>query len=288
MTNFLVSFLLFLSAISYAYEHDLAIGAIFQNEAPYLKEWIEYHKLIGVEKFYLYNNSSTDGYLEVLEPYVDSKEVTLIPWPYPFVGAEQWNAVQYIAYDDCLNRTRNVVKWLAIIDVDEFICLDQEDSLVHFLKDYENVGGLCVNWKMFGTSGIQKIPENQLLIETLTQCAEQNHPEHLTVKSIVRPECTHHCINPHWVWYQPGWWQVNADHVPFSEAFSPYVSDKKISINHYWLRDLDYMENKKLPRLRKTNPLVTLDFLKYLDVQYSKSVDKSILRFVPALRAANY
>lgn len=29
----------------------LAAAAIFQDEAPYLKEWIEYHKLIGVEHF---------------------------------------------------------------------------------------------------------------------------------------------------------------------------------------------------------------------------------------------
>jgi len=30
--------------------YTLAIAAIFKDEAPYLKEWIEYHKLVGVER----------------------------------------------------------------------------------------------------------------------------------------------------------------------------------------------------------------------------------------------
>ena len=28
---------------------ELAIAAIFRNEAPYLREWIEFHRLVGVE-----------------------------------------------------------------------------------------------------------------------------------------------------------------------------------------------------------------------------------------------
>lgn len=42
-------------------KHDyLSIGAIFKDEAPYLAEWIEFHRLVGVEHFFLYDNLSTD------------------------------------------------------------------------------------------------------------------------------------------------------------------------------------------------------------------------------------
>jgi hypothetical protein len=34
----------------------LSICAIFRHEAPYLREWIEFHKLIGAERFFLYDN----------------------------------------------------------------------------------------------------------------------------------------------------------------------------------------------------------------------------------------
>ena len=33
--------------------YDLAVVAIFKDEAPYLKEWLDYHLAAGVEHFYL-------------------------------------------------------------------------------------------------------------------------------------------------------------------------------------------------------------------------------------------
>ena len=50
----------------------LSIAAIYRNEAPYLREWIEFHKLVGVERFFLYNNESTDDHRAVLAPYVEA------------------------------------------------------------------------------------------------------------------------------------------------------------------------------------------------------------------------
>ena len=61
--------------------YGLVICAIFKNEVPYMREWIEYHLHVGVEHFYLYNNNSTDGYLDVLQPYVEKGVVTLTEWP---------------------------------------------------------------------------------------------------------------------------------------------------------------------------------------------------------------
>ena len=49
----------------------LSITAVLQNEAPYIKEWIEYHRLVGVERFYIYDNESTDNVKEILKPYID-------------------------------------------------------------------------------------------------------------------------------------------------------------------------------------------------------------------------
>ena len=49
----------------------LSLCAIVKNEAPYLPEWIEFYKLVGVEKFYIYDNDSTDNTKEVLKPYIE-------------------------------------------------------------------------------------------------------------------------------------------------------------------------------------------------------------------------
>ncbi|MBR2734192.1 MAG: glycosyltransferase family 2 protein, partial [Selenomonadaceae bacterium] len=42
------------------FAHDLAIAAILKNEGHYIKEWLDYHLLAGVDHFYLYDNDSTD------------------------------------------------------------------------------------------------------------------------------------------------------------------------------------------------------------------------------------
>ena len=54
--------------------HTLSIAAIMKNEKPYLKEWLEYHQLIGVEHFYLCDNDSNDGTEEYLQPYIKQKK----------------------------------------------------------------------------------------------------------------------------------------------------------------------------------------------------------------------
>lgn len=38
----------------------LAICAIAKDEGSYFSEWIEWHLKMGVEKFYIYDNGSTD------------------------------------------------------------------------------------------------------------------------------------------------------------------------------------------------------------------------------------
>ena len=39
--------------------YDLAVVAIMKGEEPYVKKWIDYHILAGVDYFYIYNNDST-------------------------------------------------------------------------------------------------------------------------------------------------------------------------------------------------------------------------------------
>ena len=53
------------------FKYELAIVAILKNEAPYIKEWIDYHLLAGVDHFYLYDNESEDNLKEILQPYID-------------------------------------------------------------------------------------------------------------------------------------------------------------------------------------------------------------------------
>mgnify|MGYP002522247983 CR=1 FL=1 len=48
---------------SYTKKYRISICGIFKNESRFLKEWMEYYVMIGVDHFYMYNNNSEDDYL---------------------------------------------------------------------------------------------------------------------------------------------------------------------------------------------------------------------------------
>ena len=89
----------------------LAVGAIFRNEARYLPEWIGFHLRQGVERFYLYENNSSDDWEAALAPFGDVVELHRFPR----------HPGQLAAYADCLDQHRRDTRWIAFIDIDEFL-----------------------------------------------------------------------------------------------------------------------------------------------------------------------
>jgi hypothetical protein len=234
-----------------AYQYEVAICAIFQDDARFLSEWIDYHKHIGVEHFYLYNNRSTDNYNEVLAPYVLNGDVTLYNWPYTYKNGDGWNRVQCSTYSDCLQKCKNVVHWLAIIDTDEFIIPVNTPTLPETLKFFEAVPAVGVNWQMYGTSLVNEVLPGERMTYSLLLRAPDDTPEHLIIKSIVQPALTvPHATNPHYFSYTSGFC-VNTDGKKIDEAFAPYVATNVLRINHYWCRDEKFMREEKIPRRNK-------------------------------------
>lgn len=283
MKNILNLFVLWIACIcpqqAEAYKYDVSVAMVFQNDAPYLKEWIEFHRLAGVNHFYLFNNLSTDNYLEVLTPYIRKKVVELYDWPYPSENVAEWDKIQIAAYEAARKISLGKTKWLALLDSDEFLFPTQENDLATFLRGYEykGCGGLCVNWVMYGTSHIEKIPDDKLLIETLVLSADggNNH-----FKTIFRPEHVSYVCNPHYVVYKEGFCHVT----PNKEAVNPpFIQIDKIRINHYWSRDLHYLRNIKIPRrLKWGTPPETCEQWGEINNQI---YDPAIFRFVEPLRA---
>ncbi len=270
------------STVTAVYKYQLAIGTMFRNEARNLKEWIEFHKLVGVEHFYLYNNKSTDNYLEVLRPYVEHGIVEIVDWDFE---AQDWMPIQINAFDDIIKRARGKAKWVALLDLDEFLFPVQKNNLVEFLKDYERFGGVCANWQMYGTSNVAKIPQDKLLIETLIMKAHDDFHENRHVKSIVQPNRVVKCGHPHFVAYKPGYFQVTTNKQRFEGPFSPTVLTNKLRINHYWTKDEDSFHNIKLPLRARLGS----DWRKWIDhaaKNYNCVKDDVISKFIPDLKKA--
>lgn len=273
----LVHFLLICSSCNASYKYDLSACMIFRDEAPYLKEWIEFHRLQGFEHFYLYNNLSEDNYKEVLAPYIKSGIVELIEWNRESENVIEWDAIQVGAYNDGFNRAKKKSKWLAILDSDEFLFPTVENDLLKFLKQYEKLngfGGLLVNWVGFGTSWVEKIPEDKLLIETLTLCVPSGN-DHF--KSIFLTKRVEYICSPHYVIYKAGY-----RHFTPNGGLPPFIEIDKIRINHYWSRDEWYLNNFKIPRRQLWGTDAAT--CKLWAESSNQAYGTEILRFVESLR----
>lgn len=285
MFRFAVMFLMLWVIPLEAKKYKLSVCAILQNEAPYLKEWIEFHRILGVEHFYLYNNRSVDKPLEVLKPYIEKGIVTYKYWPH--VGQVY---AQSVAYDDCLAETKKSSDWVAYIDIDEFLFVTTAPNLRAFLRNYEKdpIGAVCVNWQMYGTSLVKHVGQNELLIERLVLKAPRFYQENHHIKSIIRPKFTIKALNPHCFEYKEGYFAVDPNGKIVKHAFNGDVPVDEIRINHYWCRDEFFAYGEKLARLMRCYHWTEDQARNRIDSfvnHANEEQDIEIFRYVPKLKS---
>ena len=130
----------------------LNLCCMFRDEERYIREFIEFHLMMGVEHFYLYNRMSTDGTMKVLQPYIEQGIVDVKYWPR--VGIDAQGREAYIdSHQDCIDRLRGRHEFLAMVDSDEFLFSPRCDTVTEALGIVpEHWGAVGVHWMMFGAS----------------------------------------------------------------------------------------------------------------------------------------
>lgn len=278
MLRILVTFLILLGSCHAGYKYELSVCAIFQNEAPYLREWIEFHRLLGAEYFWLYNNNSTDNYLQVLQPYIAQGVVKLIDWPSP--PDADWTPYQINAYNDCIQRSKEKTKWLAVIDLDEFIVSTNSKTIPEILKSYDKYGGVFIFWQMYGTSGIFEIPANKTLIESLVYKAPTHYGENYQGKTICRPKTVkyYHVHGPE---YLSGYHDVS-----LSKNGPPHnaLQVNPMRVNHYWTKDEKFFLEVKVPRRTRCCHAYSEAEINFFLTHFNSEHDPAALPWVPKLR----
>jgi cellulose synthase/poly-beta-1,6-N-acetylglucosamine synthase-like glycosyltransferase len=236
-------------------KYYLAVCAIAKNEGEYFPEWIEWHKSLGVEKFYIYDNDSTDNTREILAPYI---ETGLVEYSY-FPGKKR----QLPAYDDCLERHRFEARWIAIIDLDEFIVPVKDKSLPDFLKRLEEFPAVEINWLIYGSGGARRKKPGKVM----ERFKHHSHPDHYLnrrTKTIFDPRRVFNMIGCHEV-------AQIAGHIVDSHGNQLKVKFRDrppqhdvIRINHYPVKSYEeFIEKKKRGRAR-THKVRDLNyFIKY-------------------------
>lgn len=223
--------------------HYLGICAIIKDEDPFLDEWIAYHMHLGVDAFHLYDNGSRIPLQQSLRKFDALRSKAAIT-----IYSARGKRMQMLSYNNCCRRTKEQCRWIAFIDVDEYIVPGQHDSIPGMLKEFEPYAGLAMNWKSFGTGG-HKLRPAGLQLENYTRALSDGHSLNTHVKSIVNPSNAKVFLNPHICILYPGAPIVTEKHIPITHPRHSPPSWDKGQINHYVYRSKqDFFAKLQRPR----------------------------------------
>jgi hypothetical protein len=249
----------------------LAICSCLGYDAPYLHEWIEFHRLMGVTRFFLYNNGDREAQRQLLAPYVEEGLVVLHDWPqFP---------PQVAAYVDCIERHREDARWIAFIDTDEFLFSPNGHPLPGVVSDYEDWPAVTVNMVGFFASGHRTKPPG-LVIESYTTA----QPLTQKIKSIVDPMRVEGYAGPHRFIYRGT--AVSENKHPVYDDVTIYSSVQRLQLNHYRTRsEAEFLKKGERRRPDTGEPYLPPDLeeMRRLADAFGRP-DDAILQYVPPLK----
>jgi hypothetical protein len=166
--------------------HDVGMATVVKDEGRYLDEWIRFHSALGVSRFFIYDNGSSDDTVQVLKPYIAAGVVMLIPWRHFDVFANTQNQ----AYAHAVANLGPSCRWVGFFDVDEFVFPLCGTSLPAFLAARQHLPALGVVGLFFGTSGHETAPSGGV-VENYTRAmsleGQRRVPKLLNIKCFVQP-----------------------------------------------------------------------------------------------------
>ncbi|GBF93710.1 hypothetical protein Rsub_06813 [Raphidocelis subcapitata] len=209
-----------------------------KDEHSDIREWVLYHHMIGVDKFYIFDDYSSPPMSVVLHDLIASGLVDYTfemgPLPGRLVGTNK----QDQAYNYCLHQYGSRHKFMGFIDADEFVVLARDATLPALLRDYEQYRGLAMFSIGFGSSGHISRPAGGVLA-SYTKCAPKTPGGY--VKSFVQPSKVDRIVDVHTAVYRDGGHAVDVwgreYKGPFEHTDRP--ADERAIIHHYHARSAE-------------------------------------------------
>src|SRR3989344_3573326 len=159
----------------------LSITTIQRDRAPWIKEWVAFHYLVGFRKFYIFAHNCRDNTSEILTNLKKNFDIKIL------TVDSNLKAPQLRCYQDAYDNFGSGVDWMAFIDGDEFLFPTSHDSMENALEEFSDkkISALGVYWACFGSSGYITEPSG-LIVENYRYRAADGYENNRHIKSIVR------------------------------------------------------------------------------------------------------
>jgi hypothetical protein len=272
------------------------IVACMKNEAPYILEWVAYHRTIGIDNFLIYSNDCEDGTTEILDRLA-ALGVIQHRNNDTWTGKSPQQHALDSALDEALVKT---AEWLAHIDVDEFINIRcGNGTLSDFFERIPEATNVAMTWRLFGHNGVARL-QDRLVIDQFDTCAPKYCPKPHTVwgfKTMFRNIGAYEklsCHRPNKLakgfessvkWVNGSGADMTADAIK-----NGWRSSKKtigydlVQLNHYALRSAEsFMIKRQRGRALHVDRAIGINY--WIRMDWSVHRDITIKRNIPRLRA---
>lgn len=284
MRCLLVTYLPLVSELKFM---EVRIGAIFKNEYNYILEWVAWHRMAGFDKFTIADNCSTDKTLPLLEA-LSSEGVVDIMYQPKLVGNSQLTAYRRIS-----ERHASGGNSVLFLDADEFLVHEsfadgaEYVELSRLLCNPE-VGMVGINWRCFGSSGLEKM-DNRPVLERFNYCSgDEMHGKNCHLKSATKLAFAYQ-IGPHISYLYPPYKRVTPTGSPLTEfiefeggvakpvtampkGIAKHVAVGPLRVNHYVVKSKEEFIAKKLNRGDAMGGETTLKDSSYFDAHDFKDI----------------
>lgn len=274
---------------------NVIVGCM-KNEAPYILEWIAYHRAVGVDSFLIYTNGCEDGTDEIL-----ARLQALGVVEHRDNDAWSGKSPQQYALNQSLKEPviRNA-EWIIHIDVDEFINIRcGNGTLADFFDRVPQATNVAMTWRLFGHNGITAL-DDRFVIEQFDACAPKFCPKPHTAwgfKTMVRNIGAYEklsCHRPNKL--VPGMedrihW-VNGSGLPMGDEVKKngWRNSKRsigydlLQLNHYALRSAEsFLIKRQRGRALHVDRSIGLNY--WIRMDWNDHRDITIKRNVPRVRA---
>lgn len=213
----------------------ISVVTIAKDEAPYIREWVQFHRAVGVDRIYLYDNGSSDEMANQISDFIENGYVVYRWYP--------GSAKQYQAYEDAVKRYKNATRWMAFIDADEYLMpcdMDMSigDAINEVMKNAKpEVAGIAVNWRMYGSSSLEDKPAGGVVDSYLWRASDQSGDGNDCIKTIANPRRIFKYRHAHFPTYYAGFYSINEDGERCDGAYNcTRLPVSRLRINHYFTK----------------------------------------------------
>ena len=240
-----------------------AICTQIKNSRRYIKEFVDHHLALGIDKVCLFEDYGSDSHKDIFKGYDKVEIKSLAEYGIPKATKTAGSQLE-LQQKFCRTEPYD---WVLCIDDDEYLNFQEGYDLEKFLSEFADYKGVWLGWRPLNANGHIKRPKGSLK-ENYTREAPVpiDGGQYTNKKSFVNMNqkgnftWTHHCVDG----------GVNTD---FTTNYNSYPIHDKAYLDHYFTKSLeDWMDrlvfrgnmmnaNRNMDKFFQQNP----DLIKHED-----------------------